>query len=97
MDGKKMHGSRRDLFELVTQTKNLIVDCAGTWVALITPNMIGKLISRKHATWILHEILEEPKFQRRESDCVAVAVNLHGGEVQSYTSKCELTVIVFDQ
>src|ERR1700733_9864556 len=77
VDCQKMFGPRWIRLQLLAQFKDLVIDCSGRWVRIISPNLIEQSFAGKHALRILSEEFQQLELVRSKDNRPAVAADRH--------------------
>src|ERR1700679_2861008 len=59
VDCQKMFGARWIRLQFLAQFQDLVIDCSGRWVRIISPNLIEQGLACEHALSILSEEFQE--------------------------------------
>src|SRR5215469_2178228 len=93
MHGEKVNRMRWIPRKLLSQLQNVVVDCAGAEVGVVSPDFIQQFVSRDNSFWILHEKCKRLELQGGECNRPVGATDFHPGEINANLSEPNLSAV----
>src|SRR6266576_1071756 len=74
---QKVRRIRRIPLQLLSQLMDMVIHSSGSWMALVAPDFLEKLISRDDTELILNHKLQRLEFLRRKKNLLAATGHVH--------------------